>query len=241
MKPFEINSNSQSDKITMTSLDSDPKPIPFRQIRALYDEDTITVYQAYSAEIAIAAVAEQRLNASPAFQTGTRMTWIKPSFCWAMYRSGYATKDERQTHILAIKMTQGNFRKVLREAVVCDEGPLSSEQKRARVRVQWDPERSARLGMLKHRSIQIGLGKGIVKEWVEGMIESIEDVTDTATSLKRAVDDPDKDDWKMEDCVKAGLVPVEKEYDLSDELRRILCMDETESKSRRDKNKSKQQ
>jgi Domain of unknown function (DUF4291) len=62
-----------------------PKPgIPYRQIRALYDDETITVYQAYSSSIAIAAVKEQKLNASPDFRLG-RMTWIKPSWCWMMY------------------------------------------------------------------------------------------------------------------------------------------------------------
>lgn len=58
--------------------------VPYKQIRALYDEDTITVYQAYSASIAIPAVKEQCLSASPDFQVGTRMTWIKPSWCWMM-------------------------------------------------------------------------------------------------------------------------------------------------------------
>lgn len=58
--------------------------VPYKQIRALYDEDTITVYQAYSASIAIPAVKEQCLSASPDFQLGTRMTWIKPSWCWMM-------------------------------------------------------------------------------------------------------------------------------------------------------------
>lgn len=57
---------------------------PHRQIRALYDEETITVYQAYSAEIAEPAVKAQRLNASPKF-SGTRMTWIKTSWCWMMF------------------------------------------------------------------------------------------------------------------------------------------------------------
>lgn len=58
--------------------------VPYKQIRALYDEDTITVYQAYSASIAIPAVKEQSLSASPDFQVGSRMTWIKPSWCWMM-------------------------------------------------------------------------------------------------------------------------------------------------------------
>ncbi|KAI4119456.1 MAG: hypothetical protein LQ338_007268 [Usnochroma carphineum] len=55
--------------------------IPYRQIRAKYDNETITVYQAYSAAIAIPAVKDQKLNASPAFKPD-RMTWIKPSWAW---------------------------------------------------------------------------------------------------------------------------------------------------------------
>ena len=57
--------------------------IPYRQIRALYDDDTITVYQAYSAAIAIPAFRNQKLCTSPDFKLG-RMTWIKPSWCWMM-------------------------------------------------------------------------------------------------------------------------------------------------------------
>jgi len=63
----------------------EPTTVPYRQIRAVYDEATITVYQAYSTSIAIAAVKEQKLSASPDF-SGSRMTWIKPSWCWMMYR-----------------------------------------------------------------------------------------------------------------------------------------------------------
>lgn len=59
------------------------KAVPQKQIRALYDKDTITVYQAYSAAIAIPAVRQQNLCASPDFKLG-RMTWIKPSWCWMM-------------------------------------------------------------------------------------------------------------------------------------------------------------
>ncbi len=57
---------------------------PYRQIRALYDDETITVYQAYCPSIALAAVEKQKLNASPNFKLG-RMTWIKPSWCWMMF------------------------------------------------------------------------------------------------------------------------------------------------------------
>ena len=81
--------------------------VPFRQIRALYDEDCVTVYQAYSSSIAVPAVEHQRLNASPDF-SGTRMTWMKPSWCWMMwvppwFTYTYPTPDivgtDRDTHI----------------------------------------------------------------------------------------------------------------------------------------------
>ena len=51
---------------------------PFRQIRAAFDQSTITVYQAYSPAIADAAVGAGRFV--PPFRL-ERMTWIKPSFC----------------------------------------------------------------------------------------------------------------------------------------------------------------
>ena len=57
--------------------------VPPRQIRAVFDSETITVYQAYPTAIASPAVKEQKLNASPEFKLG-RMTWIKPSWCWMM-------------------------------------------------------------------------------------------------------------------------------------------------------------
>ncbi|KAF8332587.1 uncharacterized protein EI90DRAFT_3053666, partial [Cantharellus anzutake] len=61
-----------------------PTVVPYRQIRASYDNETITVYQAYSDEIGKAAVEHQKLSASPAFHYH-RMTWIKPSWCWMMF------------------------------------------------------------------------------------------------------------------------------------------------------------
>jgi hypothetical protein len=47
-----------------------------REIRADYDDATITVYQAYSAAIALPAVRHNRFV--PPFSRD-RMTWIKPS------------------------------------------------------------------------------------------------------------------------------------------------------------------
>ncbi len=71
--------------------------VPARQIRACYTADIITVYQAYSPQIAAAAVVAGRFVAP--FKRD-RMTWIKPSFLWMMYRCGWATKPG-QEHVLA--------------------------------------------------------------------------------------------------------------------------------------------
>jgi hypothetical protein len=196
--------------------------VPYREIRAQYDDDTITVYQAYSASIAKAAVKEQKLSASPDFSL-QRMTWIKPSWAWMMYRSGYATKDARQSHILALKMKHKNFQELLSLAVVCGGGALSEEDRARAVRVQWDPERDPALGQLPYRSIQIGISRDISKKWSEEWIGSIEDVTEMATKLKEAVDGERELD--VGELVDKGLVPIERPYTIPQELREILRMD----------------
>src|SRR5215831_13463338 len=70
-----------------------------------YDDRTITVYQAYSPAIAAPAVAAGRFV--PPFSRD-RMTWIKPSFLWMMYRSGWATKVG-QERVLAITIDREGF------------------------------------------------------------------------------------------------------------------------------------
>ncbi|KAJ8121367.1 hypothetical protein ONZ43_g2161 [Nemania bipapillata] len=196
---------------------------PYRQIRALFNEDTITVYQAYSDEIAVAAVEHQRLSASPAFKP-TRFTWIKPSWAWMMYRSGYSYKDRRQTRILALRMTHENFRRILRQATVTGHSgePLTPEDRSRLVRVQWDPERDVRLGVLPFRSIQIGIGGEASKTWAESMIVSIEDVTEKARALKKALEE--NPEIEEENLSELGIVPRERVYDLPDDLREILKM-----------------
>ena len=102
-------------------------PIPYRQIRADYDSETITVYQAYNAEIARAAVAEQKLHASPLFKP-SRMTWIKPSWAWMLYRAGYSYKDRGQERILALKMKHEHFIKLLEHGALAHQNPIPVSQ-----------------------------------------------------------------------------------------------------------------
>jgi Domain of unknown function (DUF4291) len=218
--------------------------IPYRQIRASYDDETITVYQAYKRSIAEAAVAEQKLNASPDFKVG-RMTWIKPSWGWMLYRAGYSYKDGRQERILALKMRHDDFIGLLRMAVLTHghghqsagrEGSGRDEQRAAEgtteektsdVKVQWDPERTVRLEKLPYRSIQIGVPGAVSEKWVSEWIASIEDFTDKARELKRVLDEqPGTTDAQL---VELGLVPDEREFVVPADVRRILQMDKEES------------
>jgi hypothetical protein len=199
-------------------------PVPYHQIRALYDEETITVYQAYSPSIALSAVQHQKLNASPDFKMG-RMTWIKPSWCWMMYRSGYSFKDSRQSKILALKMRHEDFERLLREAVVCHGQTLSAEERGRDVRVQWDPERGPGLQQLGWRSIQIGISGEMARWWVEEGIVGIEDVTGRARELKGVLDGERGEKVGIEELVERGLVRREREFVVSEDIRKIVRID----------------
>ncbi|KAK1482409.1 integral membrane protein [Colletotrichum tamarilloi] len=193
---------------------------PFRQIRAHFDDETITIYQAYNAAIAEAAVTAQKLDASPNFKL-TRMTWIKPSWAWMLYRAGYSYKDRGQERILAIKMTHAGFIDLLRHSVLTHGGDMHKGD--GRVRVQWDPERNVRLEKLPYRSIQIGISAGICGAWVAEGIIGIEDVTARARELKRVLDErPDVGD---DELLALGLVPTEKEFSVPEDVGDILGID----------------
>jgi hypothetical protein len=159
---------------------------PQHQIRALYDDETITVYQAYPASIAEPAVRAGRFV--PPFKRD-RMTWIKPSFFWMMYRSGWATKQD-QEHVLAVRITRAGFEWALANACLShydpsvhpDQKTWSRQLKTSPVRIQWDPERSPALSPLPYRSLQVGLSGVAVDRYVDEWIVGITDVTDIAHS-----------------------------------------------------------
>lgn len=151
------------------------------EIRALYDERTIRVYQAYSDTIADAALAHGTF-VSPPFKM-ERMTWIKPSFLWMMYRSGWAKKDISQSRVLAIDISHEGFQWALDHSCLSHPGTGQNmdewlaKKEASPVRVQWDPERDIYLQPLPFRAIQIGLSKLAVELYVNHWIEQITDVT----------------------------------------------------------------
>ncbi|MFE1876895.1 DUF4291 domain-containing protein [Streptomyces sp. NPDC059496] len=144
---------------------------PQHQIRADYDARTIVVYQAYSSAIADAALRAGRFVPPFSFQ---RMTWIKPSFLWLMHRSNWARKPG-QERVLAVRMTREGWERALSEAVRTTADPKAVA--RAAVHLQWDPERSVRGAALNHYSIQVGIGRHLIRTFAEDWVVGITDFT----------------------------------------------------------------
>lgn len=182
---------------------------PQNQIRAVYDERTIRVYQAYSDEIADAALSHGTF-ASPPFKMD-RMTWIKPSFLWMMYRAGWGYKDAGQRRILAIDITREGFKWALEHSCPSHPDPSMSKEDWTAlkavspVRIQWDPERDLHLQPLPYRAIQIGIRDEAVHRYVDEWITQISDVTALAHTIYSHV--------KSGDTASASeLMPNEPSY-----------------------------
>lgn len=162
------------------------------QIRAVYDNEKVRVYQAYNSIIAEEAA---RLGTfGEHFKIG-RMTWIKPSFLCMMYRCGWAEK-EGQEHVLAIDIKREAFDYMLENAVLSTYYPemgISQEKWKkqitcSEIRCQWDPERDIYGNPLPYRSVQIGIRGDCVRRYVSEWILGIEDITDQVRIIKSKLD-----------------------------------------------------
>jgi hypothetical protein len=195
---------------------------PTRAVRAAYGEATVTVYQAYPKEIAEPAV---RVGTFVAPFKVERMTWIKPSFLWMMYRSGWATKPN-QEHVLAVEITRAGFEWALAHsslshfdrAVHSDPDAWRKELRDSPVRIQCDPERSVSLAQLPIRAIQIGLSGEAVERYVRDWIVSITDVTELAHAIHS-----DVRQGRIEEAVRK--LPAERHYPLPEHIRQRLGAD----------------
>ena len=162
--------------------------VPYLQIRADFDRDSIVIYQAYRKQIAEPAIKAGRF-VEP-FSWG-RMTWIKPSFLWLMARSNWGQKPG-QEHILAIRIKRTGWDRALSLGVLTsfdpkvhgDQAKWRSQFDDAVVHVQWDPERTIHGKKLEYRSIQVGLSRQIIKEFTDEWILEIKNVTPLARKIR---------------------------------------------------------
>lgn len=191
-----------------------------RIVRATYDNDTITVYQAFNKHIAQLAVEHQTFI-SPPFKM-ERMTWIKPSFLWMMYRSGWATK-ENQESILAIKIKRSGFEWALQNSCLSHfDNTLHSSYdiwkealKNSPVRIQWDPEKDIFLQPVDYRSIQIGLSGVAVEKYVIDWIVQVDDITENCKKLQQLINEEKLNQAK-------DLLPQERFYPLPENIALIV-------------------
>jgi hypothetical protein len=161
------------------------------EIRANYDKDTIVVYQAYGPAIAEPALEQQRFVSPFSFH---RMTWIKPSFLWLMHRSNWGRK-KGQEKTLAVRIKRTGWDKALSLGVLTHPEssvyPSPSEWERqfksAQVHIQWDTERSLRGAGLNHFSIQVGVSRHLIGEFVDEWIVEIEDWSPTVAKIRQLI------------------------------------------------------
>jgi len=157
-------------------------PTSGEAVIACADETSLVVYQAYRPAIAEWALEHGRLG-GPHFSM-TRMTWVKPSFLWMMYRCGWATKPD-QERVLALRVARSWFAEILAASVLASfhESTYASEAawKQALtssdVRVQWDPDRLPDGGALARRAIQVGLRRKALDSYLDA-IEEVYDMGD---------------------------------------------------------------
>jgi hypothetical protein len=185
-------------------------------IRAVYDNNTITVYQAYNQNIASSAVFNKTF-VSPPFKL-ERMTWIKPSFLWMMYRSGWAAKED-QDRILQIKIKREGFEWALENSCLSKYdksiyntiNTWKSLLNISPVRIQWDPDRDIFLQCHNYKAIQIGLSDEALRKYISEWIMDIEDVTANCKIIYNLLKDEKINQAKE-------LLPNEIEYPLPEKI-----------------------
>ncbi len=191
------------------------------EIRASYDNNSIVVYQAYPEAIAKPALARNKFVKPFSFN---RMTWIKPSFLWLMHRSHWGTK-KGQEKILAVRIKRESWDKALSLGVLTHP-ELKIHQNReawrslfdnAKIHIQWDTERSLRGAGLTYYSIQVGIGRECIEEYVNEWVLDIVDVTDNVKKIRSLLKTGKERNAK-------NLLPLEKVYPVPEKLCKNIMM-----------------
>ena len=191
------------------------------EIRAVFDKETILLWQAYGEKIAEAALAKQKFVEPFSFN---RMTWLKPSFTWMMHRSNWGRK-KGQERTLAVRITRSGWEKALALAVLTSPNkkvhPSRSQWekdfKAAKVHVQWDTERTLRGAPMNLYSIQVGISRHLIQEYVDEWIVAIEDFTPQVKKIKNLIQSGKQTQAKR-------LILQEKTYPLLSKTQQRLGM-----------------
>ncbi|WP_405635227.1 DUF4291 domain-containing protein [Streptomyces sp. NBC_01178] len=199
-----------NDPTRPTRPDHPDRP-PRYEIRARQTASTVTVYQAYRPAIGLPAARDGRF---PQVWKRDRMTWIKPSFLWMMYRCGWGAKEGQEV-VLAVDIDRAGLAWALAHAELshyvpgahADRAAWKRGLRTAPARVQWDPERDLGLNPLPYRSLQLGLSGEAARRYADEWTVAIRDVTPLAREVHAAVRAGERER-------AAALLPVETPLDL---------------------------
>jgi hypothetical protein len=141
----------------------------------------VVVYQAYRPAIGRFAATHGYFGGEFSLN---RMSWIKPTFLWMMYRSGWGAKVGQEV-TLAIWLKRAAFDQILADAVptsfATQQYETESEWKRTTeqtpVLVQWDPDHDPFGAKVERRAIQLGLRGEALARYAREWIVRIEDVS----------------------------------------------------------------
>ena len=186
-------------------------------IRADWDHQGVYFYQAYSQQIADFALKNGNFGGDG--WNPDRMSWIKPSLGWMLYRAGYGSKDRNQERILRIKLSHSVLSEILTNSSLAScvqgSGPVC--------RVQWDPERDLMTSQLDKsgskreprkmpavRAIQIGVCQDFSIQKVSKL--EITDVTELARAVGAAHHGETEEDCRTLMATLQDRLPQERPY-----------------------------
>jgi hypothetical protein len=141
-----------------------------------------------------------------------------------MHRSNWGQKSG-QERVLAVRITRAGWEKALSLAIPTSFAPglFRSPQEwqeqfpRAQVHLQWDPERSLRGAGLPYSSIQVGLSRHIIRQYVDEWISGIEDMSPRVRKIYDLLQGGQADRARRH-------LPPERVYPVPAELARRLLM-----------------
>jgi hypothetical protein len=151
-------------------------------IIAQFTKEYIIVYQAFKDSIANYAVENQKFGGAD--YDFERTTWLKPSFLWMMYYSGWARKED-QENVLAIRISRKGFDEILRCAVMAtyDKNIYGSSQnwesqrQNSDIQLQWEPYYDLHGNKSDRKAAKIGLKAEMLQRYNNEWIQEIQNIT----------------------------------------------------------------
>lgn len=150
--------------LTLESYEEHEKHLPTvgKFIIAQFNKESIIVYQAFKDSIANYAVENQKFGGDD--YEFDRTTWLKPSFLWMMYYSGWAKKQD-QENVLAIRLNKKGFDEML------------SESKKADIQLKWEPYYDLHGNKSDRKAAKIGIQGSMLQRYNNEWIQEIQNIT----------------------------------------------------------------